>query len=85
MVPYYNKDPKRDPNLDNHPFGQSLVGCRGRRGGVQVLYPEGGLGLGSCGKMFKGIGVALNPKTETLNRGEVWKYIRVWTLNPQRI
>ena len=20
-MPYYDKDPKRDPNIDNHPFG----------------------------------------------------------------
>ena len=28
-VPYYKKDPKRDPNIDNHPDGPR-VGCRDR-------------------------------------------------------
>ena len=23
-VPYYNKDPKRDPNIDNHPIKASI-------------------------------------------------------------
>ena len=25
-MPYYNKDPKRDPNIDNHPYQFEAVG-----------------------------------------------------------
>ena len=28
-MPYYNKDPKRDPNIDHHPDGDVLSGSFG--------------------------------------------------------
>ena len=33
-VPYYNKDPKRDPNFDNSPY---IVPYEGRFSGSQLI------------------------------------------------
>ena len=37
-MPYYNRDPKRDPNFDNHPAGIGGLGCCSlARGGALVV------------------------------------------------
>ena len=42
-MPYYNKDPKRDHNFDNHPYGFGVKGVAGLRFRVQtsVIRLEG--------------------------------------------
>ena len=36
-MPYYNKDPKRDPSFDNHPFRGLGFRLRGLELGVQYV------------------------------------------------
>ena len=51
MVPYYNRDPKRDHNFDNHPYEGQLFGdarAYFRFGDARVLLGvRGAMGLGS--------------------------------------
>ena len=64
-MPYYIKDPKRDPNFDNHPDGFAREGQvskqrlrRGHGQGLSPLQPAGSslLDLGFQGLGFKGLG-----------------------------
>ena len=35
-MPYYNRDPKRDPNFDNHPHGPALKSRKPQPSGGDV-------------------------------------------------
>ena len=70
-MPYYNRDPKRDRNFDNHPYGRflklrSLVGspisC------VQCLESSS---LTLCQLQSKGLGFRVKP----LKRGYIGDYM----------
>ena len=45
-MPYYNRDPKRDPNFDNHPFDTGSLDVKGSGdvfvgGSVNGMGPRG--------------------------------------------
>ena len=67
-MPYYNRDPKRDPNFDNHPFDTGSLDVKGS-GDVFVGGSVNGMGPRGLGFGLQDLGVSetRGPKYRTLN------------------